>query len=94
MTMNEAAQLIGEHEYPTTNDELIAEFGEYELQYQNGSETLGEVFARLGTDTYDSVKEARTAMYCAVSNGAIGRKEYSDRGPQIRGFSDPDLVSF
>lgn len=94
MTLRKATELIGGHEYPTTNDQLAATYEEYELDLPNGTETLGEVFTRLPTEEYATSEEAQTAMYSAVSSKAIGREGYSDRDPTLLGTDGPEPVSF
>jgi len=80
------------HSYPTTTSELIAAYGETELELQNGTETVGEALSRLGETTYENADAARTAVLSAVSEDAIGRKGYSDRdAPTVGGTSPPPL---
>ncbi|WP_276299957.1 DUF5789 family protein [Halorussus lipolyticus] len=84
-----AARLDG-HEYPATIDELTDEYGEYKIEFADGSETLSAVLAPL-TDTCASAAEARQAVLNSVSGSAVGRKGYTDRGA----FSSaPNNVSF
>jgi hypothetical protein len=94
MTLKQATRLLDDHQYPTDTDGLVAAHGDYELDLPNGSETLAEVFERMGDETYESAHEAREAMYCALSSKAIGRRHYSDRDPMPLGTFGPDQVSF
>ncbi|KAB7515232.1 DUF2795 domain-containing protein [Halosegnis rubeus] len=82
------------HSYPATASELIEAYGETELELQNGSETFGEALGRLGETTYESADDAKTAAMSAVSEGAIGRKGYSDRDAPTVGGMGPSPVSF
>jgi len=84
-----AARLDG-HEYPATIEELTGEYGEYEIRFTDGSETLAAVLAPL-TDTYESAEEVRQAVFNSVSGSAVGRKGYTDRGAFA---STPNDVSF
>ena len=83
------------HSYPTTAEELIAEYGDLELALPNGEETVGEALGRLSAETtLESAKDARTAVYSTVSKKAIGRANYSDRDSPSIGEDGPDEVSF
>jgi hypothetical protein len=85
---------IDAHTYPATAGELIAEYGDIELQLPDGRETFGEALGRLGETTFENAEDARLATYSAVSNNAIGRKNYSDRDSPSIGEAGPDPVSF
>jgi hypothetical protein len=84
-----AAHLDG-HEYPASIDELTEEYGEHEIEFSGGSESLAAVLAPL-TDTCESPEEARQAVFNSVSGSAVGRKGYTDRGAFA---SMPNTVSF
>jgi len=79
------ARQLADHEYPTTTDELVDAYGDAILGFQNGEQTLREVFEPLPTESFDSVEEARGAVFNTVDDGAIGRKGYSDRTPPAPG---------
>jgi hypothetical protein len=85
---------IDAHTFPATAEELIAEYGEIELDLQNGEETFGEALGRLGDTSFESADDVRTAAYSAVSKGAIGRQNYSDRDSPAIGETGPDPLSF
>lgn len=82
------------HEYPATSEELIAEYGDTELELQNGTETLGDALGRLCETTFEDSEDARLAMYSVISKDAIGRANYSDRDAPAVGESGPEPVSF
>ena len=50
------------HEFPTTANELIEEFGEWEVQSRRGWTSIEDVFARLDEETYDSPDEVRSRI--------------------------------
>ena len=85
---------IDAHSYPATAAELAAEYDDVELELPNGEETLGDAFGRLGDATLAGPEDARLAAYSAVSKGAIGRANYSDRDSPSIGGTGPDPVSF
>ncbi|ADD05596.1 uncharacterized protein Nmag_2026 [Natrialba magadii ATCC 43099] len=89
------AEVIDDHEYPATTEELIEDCGDRTLELPNGSETVGDVLARLESETFESADDAQLAVYSAVSNKAVGRVGYSDRDPTPVGSPySPDAVSF
>lgn len=95
MLRNGTGDVIDDHEYPATTEELIENYGDRTLDLPNGSETVGDVLARLESETFDSSEEARFAVYSAVSEDAVGRVGYSDRDPTPVGSPySPDAVSF
>jgi hypothetical protein len=81
------------HEYPTTRDEVVDAYGDHELEFENGSETLREVLGPVGdegdTQEYESADEVHQEIFNMVGAEAVGRRYYSDRGGQPMG-DDPD----
>lgn len=47
------------HDYPTTTDELIEAYGDYEIETQDGEQSLEEVLAATENQTYDSADDAQ-----------------------------------
>ncbi|MDQ2050831.1 DUF2795 domain-containing protein [Natronolimnohabitans sp. A-GB9] len=95
MLPNGSGDFVDDHDYPATTEELIEEYGNRTLELPNGSETVGDVLARLESETFETPEDARLALSCAVSNKAIGRIGYSDRDPAPLGSPyAPDAVSF
>ena len=80
-TIDDAADQMAAHRYPTTTADLLAAHGDVTIQYSNGSETVADVLGRIDVDRYASHEEVTAALYSALSSGAIGRKFYSDRDP-------------
>lgn len=78
--------------YPTTTDDLSREFGGEQLDFQEGTERVGRVLERCGPETFATSDEARLTVYGSVSEGAVGRKGYSDRDPP--GVGEVDPISF
>ena len=94
MRLNGTGDAIDDYEYPATTGELVEEYGEYTSEFQHGSETLGEVLARLEGETYGGPAEVREAVVSAVSHGAVGRRHYSDRDQLTPGERGPPPLSF
>ncbi|WP_049969199.1 DUF5789 family protein [Haladaptatus cibarius] len=76
--LGEAGRMLGEHKYPTTSEELAAEYGDQQLDLPNETETLGSVFDRLVDERFESAEEAREAVYNEVTGEAGGMTEYND----------------
>lgn len=52
-------EALDTHDYPTTTDELIEAYGDYEIETQNGWKSLGEVLASTDNQTYVSADDVR-----------------------------------
>ncbi|MFB6080958.1 MAG: DUF2795 domain-containing protein [Haloferacaceae archaeon] len=94
MRLNGTGDLVRSIEYPTTREELVEEHGDSVIELQRGDETLGEVLARLGPETYESPDDVIAAVHTGVSHKAIGRRFYSDRDGFTPGEVAPAPVSF
>lgn len=75
------------HEYPVTREELLDEYGDYEIETSGGSETLQSILGAQEleadeneTHEYHSADEVHQSVLNMVGSEAVGRKEYSDRG--------------
>lgn len=78
---------LDEHDYPASGDELVAEYGEFELELPGGSTTVGEVLGKRhsedGTDgdiQYESPEDVHRSIHIMVGSDAVGREDYTDRG--------------
>ncbi len=71
---------LDEHEYPTTTEQLVEEYGDHELEYEGGAERFGDVLGPQGDQTFEDAEEVRQAVYNMVGVEAVGRARYSDRG--------------
>ncbi|MFC7203115.1 hypothetical protein ACFQJC_06290 [Haloferax namakaokahaiae] len=74
------ADELEEHSYPTTTKELIDEYGDYEIDLENGRETVEEIFGRFEDHEFESEEDVRQMIYNLVGAEAVGRTNYSDRG--------------
>ncbi|WP_134672456.1 DUF5789 family protein [Halorussus marinus] len=77
--LGEAGELLGEHKYPATSEELAAEYGDQPLDLPNETESLGSVFDRLVDERFESADEAREAIYGEITGAAAGPEEYNDQ---------------
>jgi hypothetical protein len=69
-------------DYPMSKEELLERHGDRELELEDGSQTLREVLEPLGETTFESADDVKQSVMSMVSDEAIGRKKYSDRGGQ------------
>ncbi|GAA0476154.1 DUF2795 domain-containing protein [Halococcus dombrowskii] len=91
--MTDVDERLDAHSYPITTDELITAHGDLEISLPNGSETFGDALSRVEPMTFESAEEARLTTYSAIGEGAIGRKNYSDRDPTALGVEGHEPVS-
>jgi len=77
--LGEAGELLGEHKYPATSEELATEYGDQPLDLANETESLGSVFDRLVDERFESADEAREAVYGELTGEAAGPEEYNDQ---------------
>jgi hypothetical protein len=77
-TLGQAGDMLGEHKYPASSEELAAEYGDQRLDLANETESLGSVFDRLVDERFESAEEAREAVYNEVTGEAGGSEEYND----------------
>jgi len=94
MKFNGTGEMIDALEFPITTDEIIANHGDHELELQRGTERVGEVLERLGTEEFDGPEDVRLSVRSAVGHKAIGRRFYSDRDQYSPGEHGPEQVSF
>ena len=71
--------------YPVTTEELLDDYGDHELEFQEESATLSELLEPMGDQTYESKNGVQQAVLNMVGDQAIGRKNYSDRTPPAAG---------
>jgi hypothetical protein len=85
--LDQLQEELATHDYPTTGDELLAEYGDYEVEFSGGSETLREILGKRRSEsdddediTYESPEEVHQSILNMVGSEAVGREHYSDRG--------------
>ncbi|MFC4247993.1 hypothetical protein ACFOZ7_13745 [Natribaculum luteum] len=57
--LGDLGEALETHDYPTTTDELVAAYGDYEIETQGGTESLEEVLAPTDNQTYDSADDVQ-----------------------------------
>ncbi|WP_266074992.1 DUF5789 family protein [Haladaptatus caseinilyticus] len=93
--LGELSDKLDGYDYPASSDELVEEYGDYEIEYPNGSERFEEVIGPL-SETYESADDVRQSILNMADSDAVGRQRYSDRGgtEQSSPDDDPDQASF
>lgn len=76
--LDRAEDLLSEHKYPTTSEELATEYAEEPLDLPNETESLGSVFDRIVDERFESVEEAREAMYGEITGPAGSAAEHNE----------------
>ena len=76
--LDRADDLLGRHKYPTTSEELAAEYGDEPLDLPNETESLGSVFDRLVDERFESAEDAREALYSELTGPAGSAGEYNE----------------
>ena len=77
--LEETGTLLRDHKYPTTSEELAAEYGDHPIELANETESLGSVLRRLGDrEEFDSPEEVREAVYGEITGTAGGPEEYNE----------------
>jgi len=78
------------HDYPTTQETLIDEYGDATLDLADGEETLSSVLAEQEetsdeeTIEYESPDDVHQSVLNMVGDRAVGRTDYSDRGGSLQ----------
>ena len=82
-------EMLGEHKYPTTSEELATEYADQPIDLPNETETLGHVFDRLVDERYESAEEAQEAIYNELTGEAGSPSEYNDER-DLRSLDDAE----
>lgn len=83
LEQSEIDDVLNDHEFPITTEEVIEEYGDAEIGYPNGSERLADILETSGMETYESADEFELAILNGVGREAVGRPRYSDRGDEV-----------
>ncbi|MFC6771014.1 DUF5789 family protein [Halorubrum pallidum] len=74
------ADELEDEEYPIDKAALLERYGDRELELEGNTTTLRTVLESQGETTYESADDVRRSVIGMVSDEAIGRQNYSDRG--------------
>ena len=77
--LNRVDGLLDEDKYPTTSEELAAEYADEPLDLPNETESLGSVFDRLVDERFETPEEARELLYRELTGPAGTSNEYNEQ---------------
>lgn len=60
--LGELDNALEAEEYPTTTNELVEAYGDYDIETQHGTKTLEEVLASTDDQTFDSSDDVRSRI--------------------------------
>lgn len=83
-------EMLSEHKYPATSEELAADYGGEPIDMPNETESMGSVFDRLEGARFDTAEEAEEALYNELSGSEGGPQEYNDERELAEGEEGPD----
>ena len=72
-------------EYPISAAALLERYGDREVEHAGGSASLRELLSGAEERTFESPDDVHQAVLNVVGEGAEGRTDYSDRGPDAPG---------
>ncbi|WP_418279804.1 DUF5789 family protein [Halorubrum sp. DTA98] len=84
------ADELEDEEYPIDLETLLERYGDYELGLGDDTTTLQTVLESQDGVTYESADDVRQSVIGMVSDEAIGRKNYSDRGGSTEAEEDTE----
>jgi hypothetical protein len=92
--LDRADGLLDEDKYPTTSEELAAEYADDPIDLPNETESLGSVFDRLVDERFETPAEARELLYRELTGPAGTEDEYNEhRDLEQLDDADADDVS-
>lgn len=76
--LNELDAELDQLSYPIDREEVRSECADVVLHYADGTESLGDVLDRIGTDRFDSRDELVTEIYNELPREAVGEPFQSE----------------
>ena len=80
---------LAEESYQMSNDEVVAQYGDREIEHARGSTTVREVLGNID-DEYEDHDELHEAILNMIGEEAVGDKEYSERGTAVEEGEETD----
>lgn len=82
LELTEIGTILDADQVPVSTEELIDQFGQYEVQYPQDSERLESILRTSGMENYQTTDEVELAILNGVRRDAVGRPRYSDRSDE------------
>lgn len=77
------ADALESEQYPIEKENLLERYGSHRIGLEEEGESMQEILGPMGETTYDSADEVIQDVISNVSDDAVGRKNYSDRGDAL-----------
>ncbi|ELY40488.1 DUF5789 family protein [Natronorubrum tibetense] len=90
--LDDVERHLGDLEYPTTSEEIAAEYGNEPIDMPNETESLGSVFDRLAGEQYDTPEELREAVYGEIT-GQAGSPNEANTERDLTGLDEESTGS-
>lgn len=89
------ADALQDADYPLSQEALLDEYGDRDLDLEDGETTLGEVLDPEHEREYEDTQDVQQAVLDMVGEDAVGREGQSGRGGNSPGIDDGEEdVSF
>lgn len=75
---DEFGEMLSDHKFPTTSEEIAADYGDEPIDLPNETESVGSVFDRLEGERFESAREAQEVLYNELTGTEAGPEEYND----------------
>lgn len=83
-------ETLNDHDYPASGAELIAAYGDFELELPGGTQTFEAILGKRRSEgdadddlQYESAEAVHEAIHNMVGSEAVGRVGYTDRGGSV-----------
>jgi hypothetical protein len=74
----ELGEMLSEHKFPTTSEELAVDYGDEPVDMANETESMGSVLDRLEGERFDSAREVEEAISNELTGSEAGPEEYNE----------------
>lgn len=92
--LTRADEMLGEHKYPVSSEELAIEYGDEPIDLPNETESLGSVFDRMSNERFESAEDAREAIHRELTGSPGTDEEYNEERDlgQIEDADEDDVT--
>ncbi len=74
------AEELENESYPISHEELLSRYGDHEIKFIDEHTPLHTILGPENERQYEDAEGVRQAVFSMVSEDAVGREGYSDRG--------------
>lgn len=76
--LNEIGELLGELDYPITQEELLSEFGDVTLLLADGEEKFRNVVSGMANEEFETATDLEEGLYANLPTEAVGEPGQSE----------------